>query len=51
MTPVFGTTIFIYKMPSNKKVFYMKGFYNFNMDIFVVGVIVIRDYFKGENDV
>ena len=36
-------------MDSNGKVFYIKEFYNFNMDIFVVGVIVIRGYFEGEN--
>ena len=36
-------------MTSNGKVFYMKKFYNFNMDIFVVGVIIIRNYFEGKN--
>ena len=41
MTPVFGTAIFVYKMASNEKVFYMKKFCIVDMNIFEVWVIAI----------
>ena len=36
LTPVFGTTINVYKMTSNEEVFYMKKLCNVNMNIYVV---------------
>src|SRR4051812_31235696 len=49
LTPVFGTTTFIFKMASNKKVFYRKTLGIIDMNIFVVQAIVIRFHLGGRN--
>src|SRR3954465_2491234 len=49
LTPVFGTTINLYKMTSNEEVLYMKKLGIVELNNFVVRVVSIRFHLKGRN--
>ena len=49
LTPVFGTTMNLYKMTSNEEVLYMKKLGIFYLNNFVVRAMIIRFHLKGRN--